>query len=479
MTGRLDLAIKDGAHRAGGMRDAGLARALRAGALSLTVLIGVAAGGLAGCAQAQADDNPQVATAVTQDLFEPVPGLSIRWHGKLVSALPFRIRLLDQASPLAYSLDISRPVAYGDSWTGVSLGQATNPADRSQSSIGVIDPLIAEAVARGDASVNKPIVPAGSPEELAARQIAIWAATNAIALTARTVPNAALRRRAHQLLTGATGVTVPLQAADHSVQIFVQGTTANTVQLAVSIGLDPNTQLTTLQTIDLYLNGVSCSIRTRAVTSISRRSDGTYYATKPQPTAPQSHSTGIAEVNLQRNTEVVAATATWVNVVSDPGLVMVSAGAAPPLVTAEPAVLNFTSSAQLNPSDYAGPQQLLDNAGIAFLTTLPGWADWVFLVLALYLISRVGRVVDLTGGAIVRRARARSGRAPQLGVSLATVEVEATTEREAIRVGLQVLNLTTPADVKIQILQASKKKKLAGAASPALVRLTRRVRQGS
>ena len=165
----------------------------------------------------------------------------------------------------------------------------------------------------------------------------------------------------------------------------------------MTLGLDPNTYLTTPQNIDLYLNGQRCPIRTQAITAIYRRSDGTYYAGKPQPLAPKTNSTGVAEVNLQRNTEVVAATANWVNVISDPGLVMVSAGTAPPLVTAEPAALNFTSSAQLNPSDYAGPEQLLDNAGIAFLTTLPGWADWVFLVLALYFVSRIGRVVDLGG----------------------------------------------------------------------------------
>ena len=68
---------------------------------------------------------------------------------------------------------------------------------------------------------------------------------------------------------------------------------------------------------------------------------------------------------------------------------------------------------------------------------------------------------------------------PPPAVSLATVEVEATTEREAIRAGLQALNLTTPANVNIEILQASKKKKLVGASSPARVRLTSRARQSS
>lgn len=45
---------------------------------------------------------------------------------------------------------------------------------------------------------------------------------------------------------------------------------------------------------------------------------------------------------------------------SSPGwLVMGGAGVAPPLVTAEPATVNFTSSTRLNPSDYSNPEQLL------------------------------------------------------------------------------------------------------------------------
>lgn len=34
------------------------------------------------CGKALADDGPQIATATTQDLLEPVPGLSVVWHGK-------------------------------------------------------------------------------------------------------------------------------------------------------------------------------------------------------------------------------------------------------------------------------------------------------------------------------------------------------------------------------------------------------------
>ena len=136
------------------------ARAARECALLLAVLACVLADGLVVCGTARADGGPQIATATTQDLLDPVRGLSVVWHGKRVSALPFRIRLLDQASPLAYSLDIRRPTAYGDSWTGISLGSPADPQARSLPAIGIPDPLTAEAIARGDAPAGKSAVPA-------------------------------------------------------------------------------------------------------------------------------------------------------------------------------------------------------------------------------------------------------------------------------------------------------------------------------
>ena len=454
------------------------ARGARRFALSLTAFVCVLVVGLALCGKALADDGPQIATATTQDLLDPLPGLSLMWHGRPVSALPFRIRLLNQASPLAYSLDIRRPAEYGDSWTGISLGQPSNPEDRSLSSIGIANPLIAEAIARGDAPADNPIAPATTYEELAARQVAIWSSTNNIALTPETVPNVALRHRAQQLLAGVTGIQVPLQAAYHSVQIFVQDTTANTVHLAVTIGLDPNTHSTTAQHIDLYLDGVRCPILTQALTHIGRRSDGTYYAGQPQALDPKTYSTDVAEVDLVRNTQVVDATADWVNVISNPGLVMAGTDAAPPLVTADAAVLNFTSTTQLNPSDYTNPEQLLNNVGTAFLTTLPAWSVWIVLLLALYAIPRVGRFVDAAVTGTYRRARAKRKEPPQAAVSPTTVEVEAMTENEAIRVGLLALNLTAPNDVFVEVLQTPRHS-LPGNDTPARVRITRRLKQNT
>jgi hypothetical protein len=76
-----------------------------------------------------AGDGP--ATATLQNIFDRQPALSVRWNGKSVSALRVRLRLLNQASPLAYSLDIRRSAEYGDSWAAISLGDPNRPNDRS------------------------------------------------------------------------------------------------------------------------------------------------------------------------------------------------------------------------------------------------------------------------------------------------------------------------------------------------------------
>jgi hypothetical protein len=433
----------------------------------LAVVIFALAANFALSGKALANDGPQIATASTQDLLPPVPRLTVIWHGKRVSALPFRIRVLDQASPLAYSLDIRRPVKYGDSWTGVSLGSPSDPEARSLPSVGISDPLLAEAIARGDVPASKPLVPVRNNAELAARQIAIWSATNNLRLTRRTVPDAALRARARQLIAGAKGISVPLQSASHSVQIFVQDTSATTVQLAVTIGLDANTHSTTPQNIDLYLDGVRCPIRTQALTHIELGADGTYHADKPQPFDSNAHSTDVADVDLDRNTKVVDATANWVNVISDPGLVMAGAGAAPPLVTAESATLNFTSTTRLDPSDYTNPGQLLSNAGTDILTKVPAWATWVVLILALYLLSRAGRLTDL-GFKTWWSRRRKSDQT----VDLAAVEVEAATEGQAVRTGLLALNLTKKDDVVVTVLPSAPG--LTGTSASTRVRLARR-----
>jgi len=63
----------------------------------------------------------------------------------------------------------------------------------------------------------------------------------------------------------------------------------------------------------------------------------------------------------------------------------------------------------------------------------------------------------LVAGAAYRLARPKPKETPQATVNPATVEVEATTGSEAIRVGLLALNLTRSDDVVIKILQTSRK----------------------
>jgi hypothetical protein len=429
---------------------------------------------LKGSASADSLTDPSPVTATLQSLSDAQSGLSVIWNKQVVSALPFRIRILDQASPLAYSLDIRRAATYGTRWSTLSLGEPSDSSARSFAQLGVANPLPAELIARGGAdSFHEAILPT-TDLEYAARQVAIWAVTNQLGLDFRTVPNADLLLRAKQLYRiGQANVKVPLQVTKYGVQIFVRETTANTVRLAVQLSTDnPSNILNHAQDIDLYLDGTRCQIRTQQRTAIGLK-HGVYTDGTKTPLG-QKGSTSIAEVDLHRNTKVVDASAAWIGIDSDPGLALVSDGAAPPVITADHAILHFESSTRLDPANYTGPRQLLDKAGIVFLGRLPNWLILPAIVVALYVLSRLGRMIDSGfkwGNAKVRRKKAVV--IPR--VSASTVAVEAPSVAEATQAALMALHGSSVDDVDIVVLQTPRQP-IFGPARPAKVRVSVKIK---
>jgi len=398
--------------------------------------------------------DPSPVSATLQSLPDGQPDLSVIWNNQVMSALPFRIRILDQASPLAYSLDVRRRATYGTRWTTLSWGEPTDSSARSFAQLGVANPLPAELIARGGAdSAHEATIPT-TDLEYAARQVAIWAVTNQLVLNSRTVPNIDLLNRAKQLyrLTQ-THPKVPLQVTRYGVQIFIRETTANTVRLAVQLSTDnPSNILQTPQNIDLYLDGTRCQITTKHRTTI-KFEHGVYAAGKKTP-LDKNGSTSIAEVELHRNTKVVDASAAWVGIHSDPGLVLVSDGAAPPLVTADNAILHFESSTRLDPADYAGPRQFLDKAGTVFLARLPNWLILPVLVVALYILSRIGKAVDFGFKSLRAKLRPDEMEPVPPRIAASTVVVEAPSINDATAAALAALDTSSVGDVDIVVLQS-------------------------
>jgi hypothetical protein len=394
--------------------------------------------------------DPAPVTGTLQNVSDQDRQLTVRWRGDQVSALPFRLRLLNEASPLAYSMDIRREPKYGDNWTAISLGRPDRDEDRSLRQVGVENPLQAEFIARGGAQSDEPPALARTPLERAARQVAIWNVTNRLPLTPASVPNTDLLRRAKELLPPEK-FRVPLQPATHGVGIFIRETTANTVRLAVILNIDANTYLEPAQNIDLYLDGIRCPIRTKARTTITRASDGTYGSAEPQ--VLEGGSTGIAEVEMTRNTKVVDASAVWVNVESSPGLVLVGSGSAPPAILAETVTLNYRSTTRLSPSDYTGPRELLDQAGTALLAAIhSGWLVWVVLLVALYLLPRLGRLVDWVVARLWKKLRPPPpAQEPPAIISTFGVEVTAPSIPEAVETAQSALGGAT--DLQIVVLE--------------------------
>ena len=327
--------------------------------------------------------------------------LSIQVDGVSVSALPMRVRVANQASPLAYSLDFRRQPEYGQTWNSVN-----GSGEQSSLSRANIRSLAgAMLIARGGSPSGAEPVGAESDVEYAARQVAIWSLSSLLKIDSSSVPNEALRSRATEWVAFVDAardrVVVPLQPGSYGVDLLIRDTTASEVSLGIALRLDPNTGLDLPAEVDLYLDGSRVAVRTAHRARVTQIDGGGYRADSPIPIKGGDNE--LAEVTMTRNTKVVDAEAVWVNVNLTPGLPLLSSDGGPPLVTAETSKVSLSASAELNPDSYTGPTQLVEKAGTAVLTWLPAPLTWVVLLSALYILSRVGRVIDFALGRVGSR----------------------------------------------------------------------------
>ncbi len=79
---------------------------------------------------------------------------------------------------------------------------------------------------------------------------------------------------------------------------------------------------------------------------------------------------------------------------------------------------------------------MLNQAGTAFLTEVPGWTVWALLLLALYVLPRVGRIVD---SLLHRGWRLLRNQEEPVQVRATSVDVEAGSESEAVAAGMLAL----------------------------------------
>lgn len=410
---------------------------------------------------AQAQTDEPVLTAIVQDVPDRRPEFTVIWQGRAISALPIRIRLDNQSSPLAFSMDIRRTVDYGDAWAAISMGRPDEPQDRWPSQIGVNTPLPAGVIARGGVGSESDPIPADSALEYAARQVAIWFITNGLALDPTAVPNESLLDRARELAATTEGPKeVPLQAAHHTVDVLLQDASATRVDLMIKLTVDANASPAESQRVDIALDGVRCTLETSATTNIEMGED-TAFACGETEHLPEDRGgrTDTALVNLPRNTKVVDLSATWAGVVSEPGLVMISDGAAPPVITADPAVLNFRTTDTLDPSNYPRPVEILNKAGIAVLGKLPTSLIWPAILVSLYALPRVGRAID----ALFRRLWSRIGKRPSASpstIAVNNVTVTAPSLQAALDAALGAVRpaVSDSGAVKIEVVETPRRR---------------------
>jgi hypothetical protein len=240
--------------------------------------------------------------------------------------------------------------------------------------------------------------------------VAIWSFTNNLILSRATVPDRELRERSIELAklgneATTPGTSVPLQPSTFEVDIFVRDTGPSEITLAVTLRLDPNTRFDDPKDIDLYLDGLRVPIKTGHSTTINVDDKNNY--TVAAPTLNERPNYQTADVTMTRNTKVVDVEAILINMNITPGLPLISPDGGPPLLTAESGIYSFRTTSRLDPATYTGPSALIEEAGTRVLTLLPPPWTWFFLILALYLLPRVGRALDALFKALFAKFKRR------------------------------------------------------------------------
>lgn len=422
-------------------------------------------------------DSVAPSTATLQDVLPLTGDLYVVFGGRRISALPARLRVDDQASPLAYSLDLRRPAEYGDRWTGAAVipnSDGTFPTNFT----GVRNIELATVVARG--SLNSRLIPPDGDLEYAARQIAIWSLTSQLQVNPSSVPNRAVRQRALALLDLAgKDATFPIQLSSHGVSIYLRSVSGNTVTLSVKLELEANRRLQDPADVDISLDGQLISVRTGEETRVtgaagSYRVDGaTPLPALPDDDPDKAGPNNFANIVLDRNTSVVDVTANWVNVTATPGLLFLADGASAPMLTADETVLNINdgNSTSLDPADYGGPAELVNAAATWVFAHLPTWLLWLSLFAFLYVVSRAGVI----GDAFLRLLAAPFRRpwdrrhANETSHNVRCVRIEGPTTERAIASATALLGTDRPVDVRVVQLE---KRRLLRLDLPAIVEVS-------
>lgn len=425
-----------------------LACAASLGLLSLVAAVPIA--------EADTASAGELLTARVQEIPQPVGELSVNWKGRSISALPARIRLASQASPISYSLDIERPLKYGVSYTAAPFGTTKDPYRLPQA--GVRNPVPATLAARGGIPSGRPAAAVADDLEAAARQVAVWTHTNDFRISPESVPNPRLRTRASALAVASRpnpNVQVPLQPSLYNISIFTRESTASKVTLSIALTVNDNTDLDDPQRISLYLDGQPAEVRTKFKTHVDRAKNGRYSVADSEALV-DTGNTEAAEVVIDRNTTVLDVSVVWFNIESEPGVVLVSDDEGAPLLTGETVTLNFSTTSRLNPDDYVGPSQILDKTGILLLAGVPDLLVLPILVVGIFLLTRLGRVVEWGFLKIVARVR-RHGKGNNPDPSRpVTVIVEADSVPEAVRAGVTALGGRSEA-LRITVLRQARR----------------------
>jgi hypothetical protein len=348
----------------------------------------VTAGGV-GTGRASAASIPKIEARV-QALAPEATGTTIRFDGKRVSLLPPLIRVVEQDTASAYSLDAGQSPARSDRWLTTRLDTP-----------GLHGVASAYWIVTKGSTAGRTL--ANTSFEQAAEQLAIWHFTNKIPLRTKLGVAPPVLERAQNLAALAPHRVnnVGLRAQALYLSGYVAGSNARHVNVNVQVGAQSGFELSS-QVIFLVIGGGSACILTGKRTTISQlsalrhkgptvcqfqhRTNQRYW---PQSAFRPIQDPQTAQFQLDRPHDVTDVSVDWI-VTSNPGEVFLPTNAGPPLITRSPFKLDLGSNIPIDPAKLPSASALAKRSVEGWLLRLLAWVGIpIFLVLVLlFLFAR-------------------------------------------------------------------------------------------
>jgi hypothetical protein len=325
-------------------------------------------------------------TATVQSELQPTVTTAV--GGQARSAMPVIVRINDEVSAYALSLDDAYGAVTTAPLVAVPPTQSGGAQSATEDTPGLYALATAQWLAQHGDSVGSPI--SNYYLELAAEQLAIWSVGNALPIERGTVTDALVAERARQLVALSPSSYDFEQPTAVDETLYVRQATANQVQVGVDLTDQSEDTFDNPQKLDVRYAGQWVVAHTGEASDLFIKRGKLRIKVVGQ--APDDNTAYIAVPRTDNTSQLQVF---W-NLSLGAGMVLVpgNGGQSAPLITMDPVNLQFPETITLDPSDFPSLTGLVEDQVLVWLSHLSGWQAIVLAIVALYVASNFGSLVN-------------------------------------------------------------------------------------